>query len=212
MIFSLVLRKTLISFLLLHPYLYNRQSNQIIFIWNLMFHYNQGRKSRPNKYVLVESKYWKKIVVEATNFQHLTWKWRCRLGDELLGSMSHLIKRFWNKVRLLKKQQARILSKTWIFRPCINDKSVHKVFVYKLFLASSNVKARQDDQSSYLQQCLLLLGFLTHFSISNHFSLTKKIRIWQQNWHPPQRLCFCTWCAVRTFKLCAPVPKVRYPY
>ena len=139
-----------------------------------MFHYNQGRKSRPNKYVLVESKYWKKIVVEATNFQHLTWKWRCRLGDELLGSMSHLIKSFWNKVRLLKKQQARILSKTWIFRPCINDKSVHKVFVYKLFLASSNVKARQDDQSSYLQQCLLLLGFLTHFSISNHFSLTKK--------------------------------------
>ena len=107
-IFSLVLRKTLISFLLLHPYLYNRQSNQIIFIWNLMFHYNQGRKSRPNKYVLVESKYWKKIVVEATNFQHLTWKWRCRFGDELLGSMSPVIKSFWNKVRL-KKQQARIL-------------------------------------------------------------------------------------------------------
>lgn len=82
--------------------------------------------------------------------------------------------KFLEQGAALKKQQARILSKTWIFRPCINDKSVHKVFVYKLFLASSNVKARQDDQSSYLQQCLLLLGFLTHFSISNHFSLTKK--------------------------------------
>ena len=132
MIFSLdsFHEKILISLLLLHPYLYNRQSNQIIFIWNLMFHYNQGRKSRPNKYVLVESKYWKKIVVEATNFQHLTWKWRCRLGDELLGSMSPLIKSFWNKVRLKKSNKLGFFQKHEFLNPVsMTNQSTRSSFI-----------------------------------------------------------------------------------
>ena len=90
----------------------------------------------------------------------------------------------------------------------INDKSVHKVFDSKLFLASSNVKARQDDQSSYLQQCLLLLGFLTHFSISNHFSFTKENSVFGNKIDTlPNDFVFVH--EVRTFRLCAPVPKPR---